>query len=514
MAGTEDLLERLRPQLLSLDDDALAIAASKGLVRRARKELEQGGDLQLQISGDRASVVVEDYTVTLPTHNLLEATCTCPAANLCRHILVGCLWLRSQLPAQPPAAAAAAVLPSPQLPAYSLEELSAWAGKTTLRDGFAFLAREFPQTEGDDPITVHFPQANVTCRYSSSTGLTGMLCTCKARRVCPHQVAAVLTMLQSQGTTPALSTVSPTSKVSTTAAAARVIAAAQTLLEQVVAVGLLHLSDISQQQFATLAVSAQAAKLPRLSLALRGVAREIDLYLKRDAAADSDRLFDRAAHTYALCGALEQAAPDYPAYLVGQSRSQYDDVGTLQLIGVGAYPWRTKSDYGGLTVLFWDREAKRWCSWSESRPLFQRQGFEPAQAYLQPGPWEGVTNPAEASQSCLRLCNARRNHQQRLSTSSQTFGVTLRLTQAANWQSVGLCFQDWGMLRDRLDSVRPVGLVDHDPLDRLVIVRPHRWGDRQFDPVQQHFTWILYDAQDNALTLSVRFTETKSTALE
>jgi hypothetical protein len=39
MARPEDLLEQLRPHLLTLDDDALAIASSKGLVRRAHKEL-------------------------------------------------------------------------------------------------------------------------------------------------------------------------------------------------------------------------------------------------------------------------------------------------------------------------------------------------------------------------------------------------------------------------------------------------------------------------------------------
>jgi hypothetical protein len=126
------------------------------------------------------------------------------------------------------------------------------------------------------------------------------LCSCKPRQVCAHQVAAVLSILRSQGNELTLPEAA-TSKEDTAiaAAAAQVISHAQTLLEQTVAIGLLHLSNITQQQFVTLAVSAQGAKLPRLSLALRSIASDIDLHLNRDATADSDRLFDRIAHTYA-----------------------------------------------------------------------------------------------------------------------------------------------------------------------------------------------------------------------
>lgn len=509
MVGTEDVLEQWRPQLLSLDDAALAIATSKGLVRRAHKELEKAADPDLQVSGDRLTLTWPDHIVTLPSTNFLNATCTCPAADLCRHILLSCLWLRTQLSSavpsdlspidSPPSA------PPPRL-THTLKDLTAWATKSTLRDGFAFLQRESAQIEGTDPIVVRFPQTTLTCRYSTATGLTGMLCSCQPRRVCAHQVAAVLAILRSQGTELSLPPSASPTDAAITAAAGQVITHAQTLLEQTVAIGLLHLSDITHQQFVTLAVSAQGAKLPRLSLTLRGIASDIDLHLNRHAAADSDCLFERLAHAYALCSALQSTAPAYPLHLAGQAQRHYDDVGTLELVGLGAYPWRTASGYGGLTVLFWDIGAQQWCSWSESRPLFHRSGFNPVQAYRQPGPWDGIAHPAEASQSYLRLSNARRNYQQRLSSSRQTVGVTLRPTQAADWQTLPLCFQDWDALRDHLTRTRAVGLAEPNPLDRLAILRPHCWGARQFAAVQQQFTWVLLDVNEQPLVLRVSFT--------
>ena len=54
--------------------------------------------------------------------------------------------------------------------------------------------------------------------------------------------------------------------------------------------------------------------------------------------------------------------------LIGQHRTVYDKVGDIQLVGMGARRWRTKSGYVGLTVYFWDRSATDWATWSESRP--------------------------------------------------------------------------------------------------------------------------------------------------
>ncbi|NER84461.1 MAG: hypothetical protein F6K42_34025, partial [Leptolyngbya sp. SIO1D8] len=369
----ENRLEPFRPQLLALDDEALAIAASKGLVRRAQKELQKGVVPQLQHSAESLVWDVDGFTVTLPPAGFLEAHCTCPAANVCRHLLVAYLWGRSQLLIHSQSTTPAAAAPPPQLPAYALADLVKWAGKPTVREALAFLNREPYEIEAAEAIIGRFPQANVTCRYFPATGLTGMLCSCKAHHVCLHQVATVLAGLRSQGivlafpespSTPNANEASRASKTSE-ATATRVITHTQTLLKRTVAVGLLHLSSTSHEQFVTLSVSAQGAKLPRLALALRSIAADIDLSLKRDAAADTERLFGQMAHTFALCEALQQTAPSYPVHLVGQAKRHYDNMGRLKLIGMGAYPWQTQSGYSGLTVLFWDAVAQAFTEGNE-----------------------------------------------------------------------------------------------------------------------------------------------------
>jgi len=90
MAVAGDLLTRVRAVAALLDDAALAALANKGLVRRARKDLEQS---RPEIVGDhegRLRVRVEEWIVEL-AERPAESRCGCPASGVCRHILVALL---------------------------------------------------------------------------------------------------------------------------------------------------------------------------------------------------------------------------------------------------------------------------------------------------------------------------------------------------------------------------------------------------------------------------------------
>src|SRR4051794_30884718 len=92
----------------ALDDDTLAALASKGLLRRAQKDLEREAPRVVANAADRTVLEFagEGVTVTIPATGARAATCTCPAEGICRHILGGLLYLRDQAPAEamaPPA---------------------------------------------------------------------------------------------------------------------------------------------------------------------------------------------------------------------------------------------------------------------------------------------------------------------------------------------------------------------------------------------------------------------------
>src|SRR5688572_20741925 len=102
MDGQGSLLARVRAALGAHDDEALAALANKGLVKRARKDLEKAAPAAIEETATHLRFRVEDCTVTLGD-SVKDADCTCPADGFCRHILAVILHLRESGPA--PAAA-------------------------------------------------------------------------------------------------------------------------------------------------------------------------------------------------------------------------------------------------------------------------------------------------------------------------------------------------------------------------------------------------------------------------
>src|SRR5215471_13104727 len=99
-------------RLDTLDDATLEAATSRGLVRRAHRDVAAGTARIVRHDETEAIVEIDDATATLRPGGLRKATCTCPAREMCRHIVAAVILMRGA-PAPPaaveaPAAARAA----------------------------------------------------------------------------------------------------------------------------------------------------------------------------------------------------------------------------------------------------------------------------------------------------------------------------------------------------------------------------------------------------------------------
>ena len=545
MAGEGDLLTRLRAQCARLDDETLEALSSKGLLRRARKDFEGGVEVEVtSLSEDAVTLRVADATVEVRREGVTKAACTCPAKETCRHLLIACLWLAREAD-EPPAVevpeAHAATSDETQddgaaedvkergdvrhfesLLKLSPDGLTKAAGRKVVRAAFELLAFEPECAVEEQPhlVVVTFPQGGQTVRFLGGEGVEGGICSCRSSDVCAHRVAAALAYKRARGVDveafrivdQAQSALFETGQ--TPRSRAEVVAAATTLLESCVEVGISHLSPMTRDRFGTLSISALGVDLPRLSLALRGLGEGITLALARDARADERTWLLAAARTFALCRALEKGGEDSGIELTGAHRTRYEEVGALELTGVGAERWQTLSGYAGLTLLFWEQTTRRWYSWSEARPVGSAGGFDPQARFLQEMPWPGLASPAQASESRLKLMYARRNYQGRLSGSPQTRAVLLGPAEPHKLDFAQCSFRNWEDLRAYAVPTLACGLEERQPLRDLVVVRPRAWGARFFDEVAQVFNWQVLDEGGRQLPLRLPFDKEHDRAIK
>jgi hypothetical protein len=416
------------------------------------------------------------------------------------------IFLRQSAPAQeaapPPSFDPADVL------AIDEETLHKWAGKPTLRKATQALVAGLPvEFEEAGTLLVRFSTWNIVCRWLPGGGLSGMVCSCHAPGPCVHRVAAVLAYQTRKGVRQ-LAEEEAALEAAEGAARTRpeVLASVGVVLREMVGLGLSRLSRATVDRLRTLAISAHGVDLPRLERMLAALADEAAMYLGRNAQAATAGLLTTAARIEALRCALDKPTPA----LVGVHRSHYEKVGDIELIGMGARQWRTRSGYAGLTVYFWDRSLKNWATWTETRPAAQG-GFDPVARYQQDGPWTGCGSPHEACRHQLRLMGTFRNRAGRLSGRP---GTRCMMQKASNPREVPCAIGRWAELLPRAAALYGGGLCERSEMDEIVLLTPQSWGQAQFDQVRQELVRPIIDSAGDVLPLVLPHTPENAHALE
>ncbi len=510
----------------ALDDETLAALANKGLLRRAQKDLEA---TKPELQEDRADALVytmpgENCAVTMPTAGPAKASCTCPADGICRHILAAAILLRA-LAQQAPAAEAAQEQTAPvettpppdQLLQLSEADLIAWATRKVYRlvvEEFAFGELEIIIDSEGKTTRFRFPQYNIVVRGIAGGGLDGLICSCK-HPPCQHVVAAILYYQAQHGKPLPV----PENKVQETTSPPRsreeVLESVLKTLAEMVALGLGRLSKTTEDRFTTLAVSAQGVKLFNLNSTLRSLSDNLSWHLNRDVRASTPQLLAAAARTYALAYALKHAPRVPPLTLVGESKKRYYDIGNLDLIGVGAQQWTSRSGFVGLTLYFWDVAGRRWTTWSDVRPtIHDNVRFNPRQRYAREEMWDSAPAPATISRRSFRLSSAQRNRVGQLSGRKRCQALLSGSADLTSLNFEGVQFDDWQKLADHVAASRASGLVKGSQLDTLVLIKPAAWGEPAYDQMRQVLVRPVFDAAGRSLRLMLPHAEDWSFAVD
>jgi hypothetical protein len=492
------------------DDEAWIALANRGLLRRARKDLET---LEVQVTSETqegAEVAVGDRAVRIGLAGPGKAVCSCPSPVICQHIITAGLWLASAAPepSDRPEAVPAADHLHDDLMAIDAAALTSYAGLPGYRWAHQMLDDQTapPSVTRDSYLAVTFERPPLTVRYLGG-GLDGLVLDQPVSHVERFRVAAVLAWQRAHGLVlppPPAPRARPSGEseasISRSESRTRLRTSVSELLRDTVAIGVSHLSPAIHERLTTAGTWAQGVEYHRLALLLRRLADQVDLLLARSALADDLIMLDDIAVAHALVAALDDAASagTEPAALVGRARTAYDPVRSLDLIGLGARPWRTGSGYHGLTCVFWSPSRQQFLTWTDARPD-SLAGFEPRARWQQPAPWTGLATPATSTGCRLTLTHAQVSPDSRISgVESTTAAVTtLGSDELISLLPVRTSWQE-------LAPTRIHGLSDPaDPASRWTVLCPAQALPARWDNASQTLRYTLLDDHGEALILEV-----------
>ncbi|MCG5434109.1 hypothetical protein LV457_17695 [Mycobacterium sp. MYCO198283] len=506
--------ERLR----RYDDGMWAATASRGLLRRARKDLTRQPPTLLQAGAEAITVAVGEHTVRFDPGLVAEAgpaaaQCDCPSTVVCRHVIAAGLWLAESAAAEPDSADLHA-----QLMDIGADALTRHAG----RPGHTWALRFVSGLDDADveivragSIRIGFPRLHVTFGYAGG-GLAGLVADQPLTPLPRYQVAAALAYQRRHGRSP--QPPAPTKAAAATAETlsdnrARLRASAGRLLADTVRLGTAHPSPALHERYETAAVWAHGAEYYRLSAQLSRLADHIEQQLHRSATTSTDQLTFDVALAYALVHALQRAATtgEEPVRLIGHARNTYSPVQSMQLFGMGSMPWRSATGFHGLTTVFWWPQQRRFLSLTDARPV-DVFGFDPLQRHDEPGPWQGLLSPGNAAGRRVDLRDARLNPAGRLSAVEHTRAELASVSGAALVAELDVTTR-WRDVRGGTGRAR--GLLDApDPLADWLVLAPHAVGAPRFDQTRQELRWPISDADGDELLLTIGYSDLTAAAID
>lgn len=502
------------------DDASLAAMAGEGLLRRARKDLQADRVrlLDSDPSDGSLQLSVDELLVTLDVRGWEHCSCSCPAPNWCKHKLAATLYVR-QLKATDPVAEAAADDPAEGTPvgaeqspalteilALDPNKVLAEAGIAARRRLLTLLAEagvaEFEIAPAS--VVIVLPGLPASIRYLRHGGFAGMYSEGPQSQRKALHLTALWLLWQSHGRSPKLPNelaageAAQLSDGDLEAFLGQVQARVLDLLSQ----GLGHLSAPPLAGLQALNIDARSAALPALAARLRTLEAWAQRLAERDDTVRESEVLALIATTWASCEALRQA-DSLTRVAFGGGRRQFSvEADAVELIVVGAHWWQRAAGARGLSLYFMalgdGPYGGQILSAAHARADASDSSFEREHTWGGATYWPGLGSAEQIVEAgSLQLQGARISADCRIALGSGVTGQLGKPRKLDETRAIGI--DDWEQLGTKLrDQYRLFG-----PAIEHLLLRPNGHTEPQLDEINQCVRWVILDAQNRPLTLSL-----------
>jgi hypothetical protein len=512
-------MAQLSPLYTQIDDATLEAASSKGIVRRARADASK---VQFESTSDDEIVgSIEGATVRLDDKGLARARCSCPAATVCRHKIAVVLALRTQAGEQQTAPTAEIDWPA-RLATFDRKSLQAAVGKTGLREAIRLVALAEASTVEAGPVSLKVVLRLSTEEIEVAIPATGELAAVASslperRRPAGH-AAAILAARRNFGLEVIeLDDAEAVADQKQFVPDGPLLGAMQDAVCRAYSQGFAVPSRALEERLMLLAVSSRAEAMPRLSTSLRRIAEGLEQRRSRNVNHDPVELLRETAFAYALLYALRQTQDGSRLRrLAGAVRAEYEPIGDIDLIGLGATLFETITGAVGVTGHFVEPATGRRFTATLARSTTHDARFDPRAAYRTQSVWGHTL--ARLSSATFRLSGAQASSTGRLSLSQTSRAEAMQpfapsretitaWSQDPNAPISGLAVASWPILADHLARCFAPSL-DTPPLAaQLVALLPSRIAPVTFDDLTQRLRWPLMDFSGAWISLTLDYNE-------
>lgn len=417
------------------------------MYKRALKDLETTGQVELAVTGDHLQVQLDEITVSL-NPNISQSTCSCPSKTVCKHILMGILvaadYAAKEVEEKTEEAAteenrqeAVSETVSRQSSADDWEELKKvdlaqlrkQAGKKLFEDTLRLIqdgwTADFIES---DMLEATINTENITVYFPKDDSLNRSVCKCGESGLCKHKLIAILSYLSSQGILSSESDGNQPELSLLTEETIDVLRGASRFITGIFEKGLIGCGENEAETAIQYSIRLETCGIGNLARLFRSLSSDIENMLAKHVGFQPLTTFATLSRLHNTLRLILRNTQNNEmlSKLIEGTRSDYYTTPIGHFTGLGAYPWQTRSGYFGITAYFFYHEKQSICTLTSSMADY----YEHTQTLVTPENmrrqleiqsfWGSNISLARLSTSTLTLRNFKMNRQNRLSSSSQT----------------------------------------------------------------------------------------------
>lgn len=433
--------------VLYANEAFLVTLANKGLYKRALKDLETTGQVELVVADGHLQVQLDEITVSL-NPNISQSTCSCPSKTVCKHILMGILvaadYAAKEVEEKTEEAAteenrqeAVSETVSRQssgndweeLKKVDLAQLRKQAGKKLFEDTLRLIqdgwTADFIES---DMLEATINTENITVYFPKDDSLNRSVCKCGESGLCKHKLIAILSYLSSQGILSSESDGNQPELSLLTEETIDVLRGASRFITGIFEKGLIGCGENEAETAIQYSIRLETCGIGNLARLFRSLSSDIENMLAKHVGFQPLTTFATLSRLHNTLRLILRNTQNNEmlSKLIEGTRSDYYTTPIGHFTGLGAYPWQTRSGYFGITAYFFYHEKQSICTLTSSMADY----YEHTQTLVTPENmrrqlemqsfWGSNTSLARLSTSTLTLRNFKMNRQNRLSSSSQT----------------------------------------------------------------------------------------------
>ncbi|MCB6144551.1 SWIM zinc finger domain-containing protein [Providencia rettgeri] len=495
---------------LQYDDDALTVFANVGLLRRARKDVENQKVIPTDLGA--GTFTSDGQSVSLDAQGIQKATCDCPAIGCCKHILAAVLWVQSNTIEESDleesiTSESDTVLS--ELLALQPESLITQATKPELRLALKFVAQwqdnELVYDAQSNQLKISLPEYDEPIIYMRNSGLQGMISSLPEKQKKAIHLAIIAKLKLQHGQDwhwPEELTAGQVQQQGLSQDDKVVMDSIEQFIQDMLRQGLSHISQSSASQLQLLNMSARAEGLPRLANYMRRLSQQVRRLADKHFTMDEGQVLRLIAEISAYLHQLSVANEHQLIELKGLQRRQYSNHPMeFDLLPIDANWWKTESGAIGATLSFWDRQNKKIIQCTQGRsnsldPTFNRQNV-----------WQTLALWKHTAESLMKtpfkLHSPRVSEEGKLSASGESYAVSSQENGITTNDYLNIKaefgYTDWQLVANELPT------LTQDNRFSPVLLHITNYEPLYWDETEQCVLWTVTDAQQNRAFLRLNW---------